>query len=454
METSDTISLYNPQGNVLLSERKTAATELMTCKAPEVVITGPAGTGKSLALMHRLNAVLMTYPGTRGLLLRKTRSALNESALVIFEEDVVPEGSPAYPNIRNTTRDNRRSYKYPNGSTLVVGGMDTPERVMSTQYDVIAVPEATELTEHDWELLTTRLRNWKIPTYQQIIADCNPSYPTHWLNKRMLDGKTLRLVSRHEDNPSLWDGANWTFKGSYYLDGLRRSTGVRYLRLFKGLWAATEGAVYPEFDPSVHVIKPFHIPKEWRRIRSTDFGFVHPFVTQWWAVDPDGAMYLYREIFYSKRVRAEHTDEINRLSEGESFEAHPADHDAEGRAALHKAGIRTQLAFKDVRAGIDAVTMRLRDRRIFFFRDEELDGVKYGRIERDLALREASLPTSTIEEFDSYVYQPTKDGRPGKEEPVKELDDGMDAMRYAVAHVDDIARKRFKLRGGRVGKAA
>lgn len=455
--------LYNPQGNVPREERTTAALELMTCKLPEVVIVGPAGTGKSLALLHRTNAILSTYAGSRGLLVRKTRSSLTEAALATWERQVIPRNLAAYPDCQAIQRKIRQSYEYPNGSVLVVAGMDTPERVMSTEYDFVAVQEATELTEHDWELLLTRLRNGKlaraqpdgtVKKYHQIIADCNPVYPTHWLRRRMLDGKAKELISRHEDNPVFWDGKNWTTEGLDYLDKLERLSGARYLRLRKGLWAAAEGIVYPGFDPAKHHVKPFHIPRDWRRIRSIDFGFRHPFVCQWWAVDPDGKMYRYRLVYYSQRIVADHAKQIRNISGSEVFEASISDHDSEDRATLHREGIRTTPAFKAIRPGIDAVTDRLRDDRIFFFRDEELDGVQYGRVERDPVLSESGRPTSDIEEFDVYAYPPTKDStHVGKEDPVKEFDDGCDTTRYAVAFVDDIARRRFKLRGGRVGKA-
>ena len=441
---------YNPQGSVRLDERKTAAAELMTCKDAEVVIKGPAGTGKSLALLHRGNIVLRKYPGARGLLVRKTRSSLTESALVTYETQVITRNLAVYPDAQAQQRKIRQSYVYPNGSVLVVAGMDTPERVMSTEYDIVLVPEATELTEHDWELLLTRLRHGKISGYQQIVADMNPIYPNHWLNKRISDGKAKMLFSRHEDNPELWDGAKWTVKGEAYLDKLKRLSGVRYLRLFKGVDAAAEGVVYPDFQWSRHTVPPFKVPKDWRKLRVIDFGFRHAFVCQWWAVDPDGVMYRYREIFHSQRIVEEHAKQINRLSGDERYEVTLADHDAEDRATLHKNGIKTQRAFKVVRLGIDAVTLRIQEDRIFYFRDEELDGVRYGRVERDPLLAEQGRPTSTVEEYDSYSYPPAKEGSAGKEDPVKEMDDGMDCTRYAVAHVDNISRKRFNVRGGRV----
>jgi hypothetical protein len=67
-----------------------AALELLRCKATEVVISGPAGTGKSLACLYKLHYCASEVSRVRALILRKTRESLTESALVTFERDVLP----------------------------------------------------------------------------------------------------------------------------------------------------------------------------------------------------------------------------------------------------------------------------------------------------------------------------------------------------------------------------
>ena len=54
---------------------------------------------------------------------------------------------------------------------------------------------------------------------------------------------------------------------------------------------------------------------------------------------------------------------------------------------------------------------------------------------REVALAEARKPTCTEEEVDGYVWS-LRGGRRKGEEPLKEGDHGMDAMRYMVAHLD------------------
>ena len=76
--------------------------------------------------------------------------------------------------------------------------------------------------------------------------------------------------------------------------------------LLEGKWDAFEGQVYEEFadDPRhyadhrwTHVIDPFVIPAHWRRYRSFDFGYTRPFSIGWWAVDEEGTLYRYRELY-------------------------------------------------------------------------------------------------------------------------------------------------------------
>lgn len=406
-----------------------AASELWTDRSGEVLLSGPAGTGKSRACLEKINACCLRWPGTRALIVRKTRESLTETALVTYENKVLPEGSPIK---EGTQRKIRQSYRYPNGSEVVVGGMDKATKIMSTEYDVIYVQEAIELTEHDWESLTTRLRNGVMP-FQQLLGDTNPDAPTHWIKLRANDGRLRLLDSKHEDNPSLWTGADWTESGRKYIAKLDALTGVRLPRLRHGKWVAAEGVVYSEWSRSVHVVDPFPIPADWRRIRSIDFGYTNPFVCQWWAVDHDGRAYLYREYYRTKRIVSDHAKEILRLSAGESCSSTVADHDAEDRATLRAAGLPTTAAKKAVKPGIEAIQNRLRVQpdgkaRLYVFRDALVD--------RDEDLVDAKKPTSFVEEIDGYVWCPAKETRAAKEEPVKLNDHAMDAARYAMMHLN------------------
>jgi phage terminase large subunit len=147
-----------------------AAKTLFECRDAEVLLSGPAGTGKSRACLEKLHIVALKYPGMRGLIVRKTAVSLTSTALVTWNEHVVAEGKRhGLLNWYGGSQQEPAQYTYSNGSRVTVGGMDKATRIMSSEYDVIYVQEAIELTLDDWEALTTRLRHGTMP-YQQIIA--------------------------------------------------------------------------------------------------------------------------------------------------------------------------------------------------------------------------------------------------------------------------------------------
>jgi phage terminase large subunit len=408
-----------------------ASLNLQTNIDREILIAGPAGTGKTRSILEKFHRLAQEYPGARFLFVRKSRESLSESALQIFEQWVLGPGHPLV--VDGPRRDNRKIYQYPNGSEILVGGMNQTKKVMSTEYDGIAVFEAIELTEEDWENLMTRLRNYIIP-YQQIVGDTNPDIPTHWLKLRCNAGITTLLESYHQDNPKLYNQEiqDWTPEGKEYIFGtLGNLSGVRRLRLLEGKWVKAEGLVFEDWDDNVHVIDRFKIPPSWKKFRVVDFGFVNPFVCGWFALDEDDRIYLFKYIYMTRKTVKVHSVEIKKHTRGmKGIErVIVCDHDAEDQATLRENGLLTTNADKRVRIGLDKVMERLKVQedgrpRFFILRDS--------LIETDRSLVDAKKPYKIEQEFDGYVWKE----KSKKEEPVKDDDHGMDLIRYAIMHID------------------
>jgi phage terminase large subunit-like protein len=235
-----------------------AARELFHRRDPEVLLAGPSGTGKTVACCWKLHLAMARYPGARALLARKTGTALAASAVVTYREQVLGTDQNAYRvTYYGGSRHRPPAFEYDNGSVIVLGSFDDPEKIKSSEFDLIYLNEATELTLTDWEMAASRLRHGVMP-YQQLIADCNPAGPNHWLKRRCDAGTTLMLISRHEDNPWLYDArrGEWTPEGRAYLARLEQLTGVRYRRLRLGEWAAeVEGALW-----HLDQIEEFRVP--------------------------------------------------------------------------------------------------------------------------------------------------------------------------------------------------
>lgn len=408
----------------------------------EILLAGPAGTGKSTAMLYYGHLQALRYPGARGAIIRKTATSLTASTLTTFANHVANEAiEMGIVKFFGGNAQEPPSYRYSNGSRIIVSGLDEPDRIKSTEFDFILVDEATDLTLKDWQILTTRLRGHVMPT-PMLIGACNPAHPGHWLKKRANAGTLKLLETRHEHNPAYYDeDGNLTDKGRQYIATLDNLTGLEYKRLRQGLWVAAEGIVYDTFDPAVHVIPAFPIPKEWTRYWAVDFGFDHAFVWQCYAEDPDGVLYLYREWYKTHMIVEDHARKMRELTcrRGDPEKREPewvwveprpyaiiCDHDAEGRATLARhLGMATTAAKKDVVTGIEAVTKRLVGRRLFILDDYQLT--------RDERLVDQDLPTSTTEEVGGYVWD-TSAGANTKERPVKDNDHGLDTLRYMVMH--------------------
>jgi len=429
----------------------------------ECMLSGPAETGKTMTCLHRLMWLMWQYPKAQGAMVRKTYASMHATVLQTWRSKIMPINSPVSPY------GGKKPiwYDYPNGSRLHVAGLDNPDRLMSGEFDFVYVNQAEELTEEDWEKLLTRTtgRSGNAP-HAQLFGDCNPDIPEHWIPQRRDMGHLRMYESRHVDNPVLYDQLHFentgerkqTKQGVITINTLDRLTGARKERLRYGRWVRAEGVVYNEFDASIHVLEPFSVDPSWRRIRSIDFGYRNPFVCQWWAIDGDGRMYLYRELYMTHRIVSEHLVTIQKNSKfnngyPENYQVTVADHAAEDRATLLAGvdlydengnktaipGIETEPAYKGVESGIKAVKARLKVQpdgrpRLFMLRDV--------LIERDERLHEARRPLGTLSEMAGYVWDKNtsqrRGNKPPKEVPIKEDDHGMDAMRYAVAWVDGL----------------
>lgn len=426
-------------------------------------------TGKSVACLYRMHLAALNNPRMRGLITRKVSRTLGSTTLVTYREHVAAEAIKAgIVKWFGGSQQEAAAYRYSNGSVLVIGGMDEPGKIMGSEYDLAFADECTQLTIDDWEAIRSRMRNGRRATAQMLGA-CNPDAPWHWIMERSQAGKLELLYSRHQDNPAYVnaDGTYTPAGDAYVLGILAGLTGLRRIRLFEGRWSSAEGLVYDGFDPAVHLVD--RLPEgsdAWTRWWSVDFGYSNPFTCQFWAEDPDGRLWLYREIYRTKRLVEDHARDIlatvrrphpdvdwsarrepdpDRPYDWEWTEPKPrgvvCDHDAEGRATLEKyLGFSTRPANKAVKAGVEIVQSRFKEQgdgkpRIYL--------VRGALVEADPLLIEAKKPTCLEQEISGYVWpQGVKPDQ--REVPVKEDDHGCDAMRYACAERDLGRRPRYR----------
>lgn len=458
--TKSRYSNYVPKGAML---------DLWLSTEPELVCHGPAETGKSRGVAERLLWLCETWPGLRVLVVRKTRKSLSQSFCITFERLVLPKGHPILA--RRVSPEHRASYDFPNGSMIVLGTLETPEAYLSTEWDFIWVEEATEVTEHQWELFFRAIRFRTIPHphgpdpvtgqqryLNQLIGTCNPDSERHWIQNRSKkkgpDGKPLlRLIqSRHVDNPT------FTAQSQARLD---RMSGVRRKRLRDGIWCSAEGAIWENFDRAVHVIPDHPRLSDGRSLAydytvvGVDWGTTHAGNMSVYGVDYDGRMYKAWEVMREQwgiNQWVERAVDLNRQWRPRAFVCDSAD---PGRILeFQRAGLPA-VGIQKIGTGtkgfvwltLDMVRDRLAPaadgRPRLFFIEGANDAPDPGMVE-------AGKPTSTEDEIPGYIFdRDTLTGRLVEGKPADDQDDhGIAACRYAVAYVERYNQVGARATGG------
>lgn len=407
MSESNVKLVYTPIG---------AARDLFHDRDAEVLLSGAAGTGKSRACLEKMHLIAMKYAGCRLIIVRKERSSITQTAMVTFENKV------RHPLDGVHWFATRQEYQYPNGSIMTVAGMDDPAKILSSEFDIAYVQEATELDVEDWETLLGRLRYGKTP-YNQIIADCNPASNQHWLYRRWQRAGLHILWSKHEDNPELYDQATgeMTPFGRKYLANLDRMTGFRKERLRYGRWVGAEGLVYTDFD-SATMVRSVDVMGWPTRVLGVDVGTRNPTAILKIAGSGDDRTHVCGETYRAGMTSEDIIAEIERAADDFDAESIEIDPSASGYILqLERDGYPVNKANNDRRFGVAAVH----------------DAI-------DAGLTVDPSCAGTIAEFGLYAYPKGKattlgvesdngeTREDGKDDPVKVNDHAMDALRYGI----------------------
>lgn len=393
---------------------------VQTDTSKEILLVGAAGTGKTTACLKKIYDVCMATPYVRVAIVRKTRASLIETALVTFEQHILGYG---HPLLSGSSRQNRLSYVFPNNSRINIVGMDKPDRVLSADYDLIYVCQAEELDEQDAEALMSRLRNGRLH-YQQLLMDCNPQSESHWLFQRQQKGRLKMLTSKHQDNPAYYDidKLDWTPLGKDYLENTLGGsmTGVRYKRLFLGIWCSAEGAVY-EFERDRHMVNI--LPPMKRYLCGVDWGHKDAGAMVVVGEGRDGNLYVVEEVMKTGQTLSFWESEAFRMTRqyGDiQFVCDPSISSHIQAFQLH--GLPAVKAFNKIQLGVDLIQQRLGKNRLKVY--------NYSCKQEDPILRDKRMPTKLIEEIEQYVWNETKDA------PKDGNNHALDALRYAIVHFD------------------
>ena len=366
----------------------------------EILYSGAFGAGKTRSLCYVAWKRAM-IPGNVVGLFRKTNVSLVRTTLRTL---LLPDGNlpPVLPLGSYEHHASAQIIKLNGGGEIIYCGLDKPETIASLNLGCACVDECIEISEDEHTMILGRLRMTSDPN-RSLYLVTNPGPPSHYLHARFFDkpDPTRRLIQTRSDEN--------TFLPADYLAMLNTFTGTRKQRYVEGKWVGFEGLVYGElWDREIHVQ---HRDGPWQGLFvGVDEGYTNPAVLLLVGKDGDGRLHILDEWYKTKQL----PEAVVIAAQAFKAEEYIYDPSAAGLAASMKAkGLNCIPANNEIFQGIQAVQSRL-----------AVCGDGRPRLTVEPHCE------NTIREFESYVWNKLKD------QPVKELDHAMDALRYSVMRLD------------------
>ena len=278
--------------------------EFLRAKQKYVGYGGARGGGKSWSVRTKVKLLAFKYPGIRMLIIRRSYPELEANHI----QTLVAELCPTFAKYNGT----KRQMIFTNGSVLdfqyCAKDADL-QKIQGNEWDVIFIDECTMLTEFQMKAITACMRGTNdFP--KRCYYTTNPGGPGHAyvhrvfiqrnFNKNENPDDYVFIQALVDDNTALMEAQ------PDYLEQLEALPEKLREAWRYGRWDVFEGQVFTEWvnDPShyrdrqwTHVIDPFDIPSDWPVYRGFDWGYSHPFSVGWYAIDHQGIMYRFRELY-------------------------------------------------------------------------------------------------------------------------------------------------------------
>lgn len=230
---------------------------------------GARGGGKSWALRRKLIALALRYPGIHCLIIRRTLSELRMN-------HVLPLLRELSGQVRFSAGE--RVFRFPNGSRIDLGYLSCDAdtlRYQGQEYDVIAIDEATQITEYQFATLKGCLRGiGKFP--RRMYLTCNPGGVGHAWVKRLFIDRAFREGENPKDykfiQALVYDNNVLMERDPEYVASLKSLPDHLRAAWLEGRWDLFAGQFFPEFSRQLHVVQPREL-KALVRFCAFDYGF-------------------------------------------------------------------------------------------------------------------------------------------------------------------------------------
>lgn len=366
-------------------ELSTIQYNFLTCEDRFTAFIGGIGSGKTFA--GCVKDIGACKPGTLGLVVAPTYPMLRDATLRTFM-DIAGDAVQTFNKSEMTV-------KLRGGGEILFRSADNPERLRGPNLNFAHMDEAAACPPGTWEIIIGRLR---------ANGQAGPCWITttpngrNWLYQRR---EQLTLFhAKTKDNPYL---------SHTFIESLEQSYSGEFARQeLDGEFISLEGLVYPMFKSGIHVAT--RRPDEFTSwALAMDEGYTNPAVILLVGIDGDGRWHIHREYYERGKLQKDVVTTALAWGKTERYAA---------TVAVDAAAAGLIADLRDV--GINAIASKGR----------VLDGIS--KIQARLNVQGDGRPRLTVDpscvnvitEFESYIWKPEKD------EPIKENDHSMDALRY------------------------
>lgn len=317
------------------------------------------------------------------------------------------------------------------GRTVHVVGASDAKAEKTIRGMTVAGAYVDEVTVVPEEFFTQLLGRMSVDG-AQLFGTTNPDSPAHWLKAKFLDKipsgelphwRYFRF--RMEDNPKL--------SPEYIADRKAEYTGLWYRRFIEGEWVAAEGAVFPMWDPSRHVVAWDDLPRMDRLLAvGVDYGTTNAtaavvlglgfdrrlYLVDEWRHDPRSGSKRLTDGQLSGRLRAWLSGPHLPFADEVSVEHVVVDPSAASfRLQLYEDGLVSSPADNDVMHGISVMATLLSEGRLLV----------------------ADRCRGLLSEIPGYSWDDGATAK-GLDRPLKVADHSVDAARYAVVSTEPLWR--------------
>lgn len=346
-----------------------------------IINVGGTRSSKTYSLCQNMIIYALKYPNSTISIVRKTFPALRASVMrdMIF---ILRELGLYNEKNHNKTEN---IFKFDNGSMIEFFSVDDEQKIRGRKRDLLWANEANELTFDEFQQLNFR-------TTQKLVFDFNPSDSFHWLYDLELKEDCVKIHSTYKDNPFLEPEIVKQIEDLINVD-------KSYYDIYcLGLKATSKANIYShqqEYNETPSNVEDY--------CYALDFGYNHP--TALLKISRLENTFYVEEIIYQSLLTS--TDLIGKMREigVDKNKYIVADYARpEIIEELRRAGFNVINANKNVKEGIDAVKSS-----VLFIKNDAIN---------------------TWKEIRNYKFK--MKGDMILDEPVKFLDDAMDAMRYGI----------------------